>query len=334
MNRAYARRAMASATTLFVCLLPALAAAQTDLGPEAQWRFNRGLSLVKDNAFVEAAVEFKRAHEISGSFSVLLNLGQAHAAAGQPVQAVEALGQYLRDGGAQVPQVRREEAEALIAEQEGRIATIIVRCDPSGAEIRVDGNQVGKCPLPGPVRLVAGSHTLAVSLADHKPQEHKLELAGKEQKVVDVRLEASGAAAVAAGQDASAAPTLVSPSGGAPWWSRKRAAHLVGGIGVASLAVGAVFGVRAITKRLDSNRHCPQDQCTQEGVDLNNQAKTAARVADVTIGVGLVGVVVAAYLLVRPGGSSTTSPGTTAFGMDLCPELGPGEAKVALRGTW
>lgn len=329
MSLAYLERATIA---LLLCLSPTLAMAQTELSPEAQWRFNRGLSLVKDNAFVEAAAEFKRAHEISGSYTVLLDLGQAYAAAGQPVQAVEALGQYLREGGAQVPQARREEAEALIAEQEGRIATIIVRCDPSGAEIRVDGNEVGKCPLPGPVQLMAGSHTLVASLADHSPQEHKLELVGKEQKVVDVRLEGGAAAGQTAGTDT--APTLVSPPGAASGWSRKTVAYVVGGVGAASLAVGAVFGVRAITKRLDSNRHCPQEQCTQEGVDLNNQAKTAARVADITVGVGLVGVAVAVYLLLRPGSTSPTPPGTMAFGMDLSPEVGPGQAGLTLRGSW
>jgi hypothetical protein len=327
MNLAYAGRTV---TFLVACLLPALVSAQTELNPEAQWRFNRGVALVKEKAYVEAVEEFKRAHAISSSYTILFELGQAYAGAGQPVQAVEALGKYLGEGGARIPQARRQAVEATIAEQESGIATVIVRCDLSGAVIRLDGNEAGRCPLPGPVRMNAGIHQLEASLAGHLPQEIKLALAGKEQKVVDVKFETN--AAGAPGSDT--APTLVSPTGAGLGGSRKTAAYVAGGLGVGAIVVGSVFGVRAITKRLDSNRHCPQNQCTQQGVDLNNQAKTAALVSDITLGVGLVGVAVAAYLLLRPGAESAPAPGTVAGGMELLPELGPGEAKLALRGVW
>ena len=319
---------------LLVCSLPAVAAAQAELTPEAQWRFNQGLSLVKEKAYLEAATEFKRAYGIDPNFTILLELGQAHAAAGQPAYAVEALGKYLSDGGNRVPQARREQVEAQIAEQKRLIATITVHCDLPGAVIRIDDAEVGKCPLPAPIGVNPGSHTLAASAADRPPQEHKLDLASKEEKIVEVQFQQSAAPAANAASvpGMAVAPTL--PLGSTSGGSGKRVAYIVGGIGIGALAVGTVFGIRAISKRLDSDQYCPQNRCTQQGVDLNNQAKTAALVSDITLGAGLVGVVVATYLLLRPGQGSSSPPGTVAFGLRLSPEVGQGEAKLALGGSW
>jgi hypothetical protein len=69
-------------------------------------------------------------------------------------------------------------------------------------------------------------------------------------------------------------------------------------------------------------------------VDLNNEAKTAARVADITIGAGLVGVAVATYLLLWAPRGEANPPATSAQGMRVLAEVGRGQAGLALRGSW
>ncbi len=312
------------ALALLLGMLPAFALAQGDSKAEARKHFDRGVALSQQKNYPEAVKELKRAYELNPDFAVLFELGEAYAAAGQPVQAADALGRYLGAGGTQIPDERRRQVEAEIVRQEARIATVTVTADLSGAVIRLDSVEIGRTPLPASIRLGAGVHTIDASLAGYLPYEQKLDLAGGEHREVEFTFR----------QQPGAAGALVSPAGGA-LVSRTTVAYVVGAVGVAALAVGGVFGFQAIGKRRDSDRECPQNQCTQRGVDLNNQAKTAALVADITLGAGLVAVGVATYLLLRPASTGTAPPGTLAFrGVHLAPEVGPGAAGVQLGGSW
>ncbi len=145
----------------------------------------------------------------------------------------------------------------------------------------------------------------------------------------------SAAAAPSGGPTIAPAPGLAaSGSDGRPDVPRSRtrkvAAYVVGGLGVGALAVGTVFGIRAISKQNESNDQCPNRQCSEAAVRLNEQAKTAAWVADFTIGAGLVGVGVAAYLLIR----SPVPKAGASHAMHVVPEVGPGQAGLALGGVW
>lgn len=305
--------------------LPALAFGEADPKAEARQHLDRGVALTQQKDYGGAVAELKRAYELNPDAAVLFDLGQAYAAAGQPVEAAQALGRCLTEGGAQLPVERRQQIEKEIVQQEAHIATVTVKADLSGAVIRVDGAEIGRTPLAAPIRLGAGVHSLDASLAGYLPYEQKLELSGGEHREVEF----------AFGQQAGQAGSLVSPPASGPLLSRTTAAYAVGTIGVAALAVGGVFGFRAISKRRDSDRECPQNQCTQRGVDLNNQAKTAALVSNVTIGTGLVAVGVATYLLLRRAPSGTAPPGTLAgSGVHLSPELGPRGAGLRLGGSW
>jgi hypothetical protein len=139
------------------------------------------------------------------------------------------------------------------------------------------------------------------------------------------------AATPPATSDASVLVSAPAPAG-SRW--RKPVAYVVGGIGVGSLVAGGIFGARALSKRHESDKLCPKDQCSQEGVNLNNQAKTAALVADITIGAGLVAVAVATYLLLTSGHTEPAPAGSSAHNLRVLPEVGPGEARLVLGASW
>jgi serine/threonine-protein kinase len=69
---------------------------------------------------------------------------------------------------------------------------------------------------------------------------------------------------------------------------QRTVAYVVGAAGIAGVAVGSFFGVRAITKNHDAESHCPRGyQCdSSEGVTLSNDAKSAARISNVAFAVG------------------------------------------------
>jgi hypothetical protein len=92
----------------------------------------------------------------------------------------------------------------------------------------------------------------------------------------------------------------------------------LGGAGVAALGVGSAFGVLALSKRSDSNKDC-QPGCTPQGVNLNNQAITDAWVSDFGIGLGVVGIVAGAYLLLTSHGDGP--PQAAASLVHVSPEV-------------
>jgi hypothetical protein len=89
---------------------------------------------------------------------------------------------------------------------------------------------------------------------------------------------------------------------------RQTAGIVAGSVGILAIGIGAYFGVLAIHHRTESDRACPNGNCTAEGVSFNDSAISAAWGADIAIGLGIVGVAVGTYLLL------TSSPARAGAG--------------------
>jgi hypothetical protein len=335
-----------------LCVASGASHAETKPKTEAQRHHELGLASMKDRAYGEAIAELNRAYDLGHDVAVLYDIAQAYVAMEQPVFAVTTFKKYLAEGGKHLPAARRKEVETAMAEQTRRIARVTVRATVLGAVVRVDGIEAGKTPLPGPLELGAGPHYLSASAEGYRPWEQPLELGGGEQREVEVRLEASdspmatGATETMVVAPASAAlppppapdplaPALSSPAApppAPPFPTRRVAAYALGGAGVVALTIGTIYGVRAIGKRHDSDANCPQNQCSQAGVELNDQAKTAARVADVTLAVGLVSAAVATYLWLTP--AKPEAQAASAQRLRLAAGIGPHEAAIGVGGSW
>jgi hypothetical protein len=162
--------------------------AEPDHRAEARRRYERALELVDEGAYAEAVVEFSRAYELAPHHTVLYNLGQAYVALGKPVEAIDALRRFLAEGGAQVAADRRAQVEQEIRRQEARVGTLAVETEPPGAAVQLDGGDVGKTPLPAPVRVGIGVHRVSATLAGRARAEQSVTVAGEEQKVVHLAL--------------------------------------------------------------------------------------------------------------------------------------------------
>ncbi len=82
---------------------------------------------------------------------------------------------------------------------------------------------------------------------------------------------------------------------------------VVGAIGVVGLGVGTVFGLRAISKNDEAKEVCPRGNvCDEErGVDLTDDAKSAALVSNIGIGVGAAALVGGVVLYLTAPSSQT-----------------------------
>ena len=91
--------------------------------------------------------------------------------------------------------------------------------------------------------------------------------------------------------------------------SQRTVGLVLGAGGLVSLGVGAVFGARAISKNGDAEDQCPNNRCTtQAGEDVNDQAKSAATLANVfVIGGAALAVTGVVLYLTAPAPDATTA---------------------------
>jgi tetratricopeptide (TPR) repeat protein len=126
--------------------------------------YTRGIDLATQGLYEAALEQFNQAYAKSPHFAVLYNIGQAQIALGRPLEAIEALSKYLREGADKVPLSRREQVQAQIALLESKLAELTVTTDRPGALVSIDGRDVGKTPLYQPIRAAAGTHTVSITM--------------------------------------------------------------------------------------------------------------------------------------------------------------------------
>jgi serine/threonine-protein kinase len=106
------------------------------------------------------------------------------------------------------------------------------------------------------------------------------------------------------------------------------------GVGVAAVAVGAVFGLRSRSKEHHSEAYCwPQDntKCSHAGVTLINDAKTAASVANLSFVVGGVAIATGAVLYLT---APKTSSKSRVSALRIVPDLEVTCGSIMLQGRF
>lgn len=90
----------------------------------------------------------------------------------------------------------------------------------------------------------------------------------------------------------------------APRDGRRTAAFVLGGVGFASVAVGTIFGIVALSSLSASNAGCNGNVCSsQDAVNQFNRSHSFAIAADVSVGIGVV-LIGTALVLALTGGRS------------------------------
>jgi len=153
---------------------------------------------------------------------------------------------------------------------------------------------------------------------------------------------AANAPAAAPAGSAAADLSLGAPpsTAGAPGPDRT-ASYIVGGAGVVAIGIGVAFGLRASDKEDESKAGCPSGCITPEAADLNQQARTAATIANVSYAVGVAAIATGAYLFFTAGSGSEAAARAPAgsgsgfvSGVTFDAQLIPGAGHVSLSGRF
>jgi len=339
-NRAFLGKRWASGCAVATLLAAAPAAAEPSSTDKslAQSLFDEGKALMSTRNYDAACPKLAESQRIDPSSGTLLNLALCHEQQGKVATAwtefKSALSDAKRDGRAD----RATGAQEHIAALEPKLPwlTVAVAGAVENEDVKLDGVSIGKAAWGAKLAVDPGDHELVAAAPGYNPWKATFRSTQGEAHRVDVpTLERNpDAPTEPAAPVAAASPDQNAPHGRS---SAKRTIGWVAiGTGVAALGAGAYFGVNALSKRKESDKHCPTDTtCTDEGVRLNDQAQTSAWLCNIGIGLGIAGVGVGTYLLLTDDGSpqgtgSFSGPRTLA----LRTRVLPGGAGVSVDGSF
>lgn len=365
-------KAAVSAVSMFL-LLEAVCGTRAARGgdkEEARKHYDRAVELVDDGQLPEAIIEFQRSYDLTKHFSVLYNLGQVYVSMAKPVEAIAAYEGYLVGGGNHIPKKRRAEVETELARQKTRIANLVFRVLPEGATIRLDGNDIGKTPIPSPVPVTIGEHHILASAEGHESFELKVTMASEDRRTIEATLVAlpekkvepeaaplapvgpddgtsppSGAAVALTSEPATSPPPdptlavqavaapIADVPGRSPSMTGTRIVGIVAAVaGFAGLLTAPITWLTATSRHDEAVSYWNQEGDDAQARSLQSEAEDYAVATNVLViaGATLVATGAVLYIVGRPATQSAPSAGHGY----VSPAVGPGFAGVRAGATW
>ncbi|HEY2510515.1 MAG TPA: hypothetical protein VGI39_06655 [Polyangiaceae bacterium] len=288
-----------------------------------------------------ACEKFADSERLDPALGTLINLALCHEKRGKNATA---WGEFT-DAAAQARKLsqrdREEFARAHAEALEKKLQKIIVEIPsmPAGTEVRLDGTVLPLTVMGTEIPLDPGDHELVVAAPGKKPwRQSKLNL-GPSAVVtrVAVTLEDAGPASappVEAGAPLALHPPGVEPSdeGGGSGSGRRTAGFVVGGVGIAGVAVGAVMLGLASSMSHQADREVLAGQVTA------GQSDHDTALGDQTVGLVVGGVGIAALVvgtvLVLTGATSGDGKASRPTALRVLPQFGPGSVGAGLGGAF
>ncbi|CAN5802953.1 hypothetical protein BH09MYX1_BH09MYX1_60980 [soil metagenome] len=282
---------IAISTTLASIALAAPALANDT--PLAETLFREGRQLMDQHRYAAACPKIAESQRLDPADGTILALGVCHEAQGL---LATAWGDYLDAATAahREGQVDREEAaRSRATEMEPRLPRLVIRVAKSLPELEVkrDANGVAQVTWGVAVPVDPGPHVIEASAPGHEPFRREVTATIGQVTTIDIVLDLS-----------KSAPPKRAISG-----VRIFGATALG-VGAALVAVGAAFGIAALTLQNDVRaRGCDATRCTDQGAaDDNARVGVFADVSTVLFATGLGLAAIGVVFLVLP--SSTGAP--------------------------
>jgi hypothetical protein len=304
----------------------------------AEALFREGRRLFEQGKTAEACLTLAESEAQDPSSGTLLNLGLCHEVQHKLATAwfdYVAAGQLARDQGRADRAAVAEQKAAALAPRLPYL-TVTVMAPVPGLQIARDDQLLGPGLLGSAVPLDPGSYVLTASAPGHRSWKTTVDVAEAESKIVQVpELEPEVPSPVPAPAPAPELPSPVPPAvvpvamaappaaavpsatgGHALGW-------IIGGTGVAALAVGAGFGLASLASYHDANNLCPSHkECNDDALSARTSATSRAWISNVALGIGVAGVGIGVWVLLsghrgEPATRVTVRSTTDGGGMRL-----------------
>ena len=308
-------------------------------GAEALYEEARGL--MKQGDYARACPKFKQSYDLDPGGGTLLNLAECYEKQGKFASAwstfKEALVVAQRDGRTE----RVDYAKKHLAVVEPKLSKITIEvpseANESGLTVTLDGAPLGAAAWGVGMPVDPGTHRVTANAPNKAPFEQSVEIESgsttlKIPKLADAK-DAPPPRPVDTDTEKKPVTDDAQPSNG-----KRTAGFVIGGVGVVALGVGGYFGLRAFSKWSDRTDNCA-DGCNTAAKDAGDQAKTAATISNIGIGVGVVAIGVGTYLVLSSKSASEPSASQRrasqrARAWQVLPTAGPTGGGLVLQGVY
>jgi hypothetical protein len=341
-------------------VLTSNASAGTAQEEAAEMRFQEAKALMEQDNFAAACPKLVESQQLDPAVGTLLYLGECYARNGQTATAWRT---FLAAADAahsanQPPREKmaRERANSMVTRLSKLIIMVPAEARVAGLEVKLDGAAMGEASWGITTALDPGEHLIGARAPDRKPWSYKIRiLPGGVQSTIAVPILEPITAASAApvpvqtspdqnqnqsnfGPVMPAAPSMPQADSRPNDGSTQRVVGIaVGGVGVASLAVGTVFGLVARSKESQSEQYCkPTDNtsCQHPGIVLLDEAKRDAMIANVAFIVGSLELVTGAVLYATAPQPNSSEHPKQASNVRIMPLAAPTAAGLLVAGRF
>ena len=279
-----ARRGTAAALAVAALLGATPSPAQTPAERAlAESLFREGKKLLAEGDVAGACRKLEESHRLDAVGGTLLNLATCHEKEGKIATAWAEYQSALE----LAKQARRRDRELLARRKVDELAPLVPRLTirlegaaPEGLVVEVDGVALGEAGLGTGLAVDPGAHTIAARAEGRQPWETTASIATSETKEIVI----PALAAIPPPAPPPAPPPPESPAGG---WMVPTS-YVLGGVSIVALAIGAGFGVAAVSEGDTVAERCPGNVCDAEGLAAHESGRDAATVADVSLILSLV----------------------------------------------
>ena len=146
----------------------------------ARERFKEGVAFFDKKEYDKARVAFLQAYALKKHPAVLLNLAQSELRSNHEAEAAKHFSAFLREAK-DASDGERQAAEAGLNATKTTVAEVTVNVDEGGAEVFVDSSSEGVSPLPAPLFVAPGSHTVEARKAGKSATTQINATAGRQQ---------------------------------------------------------------------------------------------------------------------------------------------------------
>ena len=182
------------------------------------------------------------------------------------------------------PDVVRSDCIGWLAEVERAIPTVVLEAKVEGqlamdAAVTLDGKPFATKLDGRPIEVDPGLHLFVFHKDGRAPIEQRVVVREQQKSVLVSASWDTPRAATAS------SPPVVDDAGGSGGW--RTVGFVAGGVGVAGLVVGSIFGVSALGADKSASRECATStSCTQAGADFAQRAHSDATVSTVAFVAG------------------------------------------------
>ncbi len=309
--------------------------------------YRKGVAAMDAGKLAQACPMLEKSYEKEGRLATLFAVAQCKNKQARFSAALEHFRAYLErfELASSAEQKTEAERRKLAGQQVEalektlpQLTLLMPPSAPDGTIVKLDGRVA---PFLADVRVQPGDHAVTLEVPDLGKVETKVSLAAGENKRVQLTLPSKvgepAPAEVApppAPQSARQEPALPEAPKPPPKPVSHTAAFIAGGVGVAGLAVGTVFGFKAISKAKVVDARCIDALCDGEGKRAGDQGKAFGWVSTGGFALGAIGVGVALYtLLSDSAGAKSASASPRWMPVVAGAERGTG-GLVGARGTF